>query len=71
MATRASRLETLYLKLKMDVGTSAVRRGHLLVLHNNAYVILYLKTRQVFDVFHRWWAGERLTEDAGGFCRRI
>jgi hypothetical protein len=41
MATRASRLETLYLKLKMDVGTSAVRRGHLLVLHNNAYVILY------------------------------
>jgi hypothetical protein len=43
MTTRASRLETLYLKLKMDVGTSAVRRGHLLVLHNNAYVILYLK----------------------------
>jgi hypothetical protein len=29
MAARASRLETLYLKLKMDARTSAATRGHL------------------------------------------
>jgi F0F1-type ATP synthase epsilon subunit len=28
MAARASRLETLYLKLKMDVQTSTTRYGH-------------------------------------------